>query len=188
MYVITGIGGDSEPLIKLYEREFGWLPIDRKIIMANDGQVLVGEQHTDLINAIQKYTDTSGKGIFYFQGHSGLEVVASSPIKYRDNVLGQVAVSRLLSKSWLENNKQITEGEFFLIGKHAILDSTLPATKDTGLELEKNKLITNSVAYRVYQIDLPGHNADKPELWFGLSEKEIKLRLDYLQLGSGNAG
>ena len=178
MYVITGIGGDSEPLIKLYEREFGWLPIDRKIIMTNDGQALVGEQHTDLIDAIQKYTDTSGKGIFYFQGHSGLEVVASSPIKYRDNVLGQVAVSRLLSKSWLENNKQITEGEFFLIGKHAILDSTLPATNDTGLELEHNKLITNSVAYRVYQIDLPGHNTDKPGLWFGLSENEIITKLE----------
>ena len=115
MYVITGIGGDSEPLIKLYEREFGWLPIDRKIILTHDGQVLVGEQHTDLIDAIQKYSDTTGKGIFYFQGKSGLEVVASSTIKYRDNVLGRVAVSRLLSQSWLENNKQITEGEFFLI-------------------------------------------------------------------------
>ena len=178
MYVITGIGGDSEPLIKLYEREFGWLPIDRKIIQTNDGRVLVGESYTDLIDATQKYADTSGKGIFYFQGKSGLEVVASSTIKYRDNILGRVAVSRLLGKNWLENNKQITEGEFFLIKDDAIFDSTLGKTQNPQLDLKHNKLITNSIAYRIYQIDLPGNNIDKPGLWFGLSEKEIITKLE----------
>ena len=47
MYVITGIGGDSEPLNKLYEREFGWLPIDRRMIMTHDNQILVGTGHAD---------------------------------------------------------------------------------------------------------------------------------------------
>lgn len=178
MYVITGIGGDSEPLLKLYEREFGWLPIDRKLILTADGAVLVGEQHTDLIEALHKNTDGSGRGLFYFQGQSGLEVVASSTIKYRDNILGRVAVSRMLSKDWLENNKQITEGEFFLIKDYAVLDSTLATTQAIQLDLKNNKLVVNDEAFRIYQIDLPGNNNDKPGLWFGLSEKDIITKLE----------
>lgn len=194
MYVITGIGGDSEPLSKLYEREFGWLPVDRRIIMTNTNQILVGDQHTDLAAAIQKYATMPGKGVFYFQGKSGLEVVAVATIKYRDNIMGRVAVTRLLSQNWLDMNKQITGGEFFLIENKAILKSTLMGRNHTLFDLRKNILSINSVAYRIYQIDLPGINADKPELWFGFSENDIVTKLEKHRgiilslLGSGIVG
>ena len=178
MYVITGIGGDSEPLKKLYEREFGWLPIDRRIIMTNDGRVLVGEQHGDLAVAIKKFAAMPGKGVFHFQGKSGLEVVAVATIKYRDNLMGRVAVSRLLNQAWLEQNKQVTEGEFFLIKNNTVVKSTLATRGPFQLDLRQHKLVANMAEYRIYQIDLPGINTDKPELWFGLSERDITDKLD----------
>jgi len=178
MYVITAIGGSSEPLSKLYEREFGWLPIDRKIILSDKREVLVGAQHPDLTDAIQKYTDMPDKGTFYYQGKRGLEAVAISSIRYLDNTLGYVAVSHLLDRSWLEQNKRITDGEFFLIQGNTVLSTTLHDTHDIQLNLNKNSLMVNSVAYRIYQIYLPGMNTDKPELWFGLSENEIVTKLN----------
>lgn len=178
MYVITGIGGSSEPLSKLYEREFGWLPIDRRIILTSLGQILVGRQHKDLAGAIQKYTDISNNTTFYYQGKMGLEMVAVAPIKYRDNILGFVAVSRLLNRAWLEQNKRITEGEFFLIKNNQVLMTTLQNYRNIHFNLNRNKLVADTVAYRIYQIDLPGISSDKPELWFGSSENEIIAKLD----------
>jgi len=177
MYVVTGIGGDSQPLGQLYDREFGWLPIDRKIILASDNRILVGEEHIDLATAVQKYTNTSGKRIFYFQGKTGLEVVAVASIQYRDNTMGRVAVSRFLSQEWLDKNRQLTEGEFFLIENNNILKTTLQMVNNSQFELNNNKLMVNSVSYRVYQIDLPGNNTEKPDLWFGLSEDDIIAKL-----------
>jgi len=178
MYVITGIGGSSEPLSKLYEREFGWLPIDRRIIMTSSRQILVGRQHRDLADAIRKYTDISTNTTFYYQGSMGLEMVAISPIKYRDNILGFVAVSRLLNRAWLEQNKRVSEGEFFLIKDNHILITTLEDYRNIQFDLNRNKLIADSVSYRVYQIDLPGISPDRPQLWFGSSEHELIAKLD----------
>ena len=178
MYVVTGIGGDSDPLETLYEREFGWLPIDRKIILANDNRVLVGEQYDDLVSAVQQYASTRAKGIFYYQGKTGLELVAVATIQYRDNVMGRVAVSRHLNQEWLENNKQITEGEFFLIANDKIINTTLDSVSNSQFDLKNNKLTADSVIYRTYQIDLPGNNTEKPSLWFGLSENVIIAKLE----------
>jgi diguanylate cyclase (GGDEF)-like protein len=178
MYVITGIGGSSEPLSTLYEREFGWLPIDRRIILTGSRQILVGRQHKDLAEAIQKYTDIANNTTFYYQGKMGLEMVAVASIKYRDSILGLVAVSRLLNRAWLEKNKRITEGEFFLIKNNQILLTTLQNYQNIHFNLDRNNLVADSVAYRIYQIDLPGINSDKPELWFGSSENEIIATLD----------
>lgn len=178
MYVVTGIGGDSEPLGTLYDREFGWLPIDRKIILTSDNRVLVGEEHSDLATAVQQYTDTRGKGIFYYQGKSGLELVAVASIQYRDNVMGRVAVSRHLNQEWLDNNKQITEGEFFIIANEIIIKTTLGSVSNSQFDFKNNKLTADSVAYRIYQIDLPGNNTEKPALWFGLSEHDIISKLE----------
>jgi len=179
MYVITGIGGSSEPLSKLYEREFGWLPIDRRIILTGSGQILVGQQHKDMAAAIEKYTDISNiNTTFYFQGRMGLEMVAVAPIKYRDSILGFVAVSRLLNRAWLDRIKRITEGEFFLIKDNQVLMTTLQNSGNIQFNLNRHKLVADSVAYRIYRIDLPGISSDKPELWFGSSEKEIIATLD----------
>lgn len=178
MYVVTSIGGNSEPLGKLYDREFGWLPIDRKIILANDNRILVGEEHIDLARAVQQYTESEGKGIFYFQGKAGLELVAVTSIHYRENTMGRVAVSRHLSQAWLDNNRRLTEGEFFLIENNNIIKTTLKLVGNSKFDLENNKLLVNSSNYRVYQIDLPGNNTEKPALWFGLSEDEITTKLE----------
>jgi len=194
MYVVTGIGGDSKPLGELYDREFGWLPIDHKLIMDNDYQVLVGEEHDDLAAAVQQYTDTRGVGPFYYQGKSGLEVVAVTTIQYRDHVMGRVAVSRLLNQEWFDKNKQTTEGEFFLIGNNEIIMTTVKTIGHSQFDFDNNKLMTDSIPYRIYQIDLPGNNTEKPTLWFGFSERDIIAKLEkhrsFMQglIGVGLAG
>ena len=178
MYVITAIGGDNKPLETLYSREFGWLPIDRKMILDKNKKPLVGIRHDDLTNAVNLYSNTNSKGTFYFQGKKGLEVVSIAPIKYRDSILGLVVVSRQLNKQWLDANKKITEGEFLLVLNGKILLTTLTTTEQPQFDFEHNRLNINNNLYIIHQIDLPGNNMQKPALWFGMSEEYIVDKLN----------
>ena len=177
MYVVTGIGGDSEPLEKLYDREFGWLPIDRKLILDNNNRILVGDENAELANAVKQHA-TTRDGLFYYQGKSGIEMVAVTTINYRDNTLGRVAVSRFLDQQWLERNRRITEGEFFLVENNTIIRTTLELAANTPFSISNNHLTTSTGVYRIYQIDLPGSNLNNSTLWLGLSEDEIIAKLE----------
>jgi len=181
MFVVTGIGGDSKPLQTLYERVFGWLPIDRKMILDNDGRILVGNNHTDMALAIRSNTPGSTGGLFYFQGKQGLEMVAVANVRYRDSILGKVAVSLRLSQSWLDNNKGITGGEFFLVQNHHIINSTLPSLENSPFNIKDKLFVAGDQPYRLYKIDLPGKNSQPLSLWFGLSEHDITTRLQQHQ-------
>jgi len=180
MYVVTGIGGDSEPLQKLYDREFGWLPIDRKLILDNNNRILVGDENVELANVVKQHAST-GDSLFYYQGKSGIEMVAVTTIYYRENPLGSVAVSRFLDQQWLEKNRRITEGEFFLVENNTIIRTTLDIAANTPFNISDNRLSTRAGVYRIYQIELPGNNTAKSSLWFGLSEDDIIARLEQHQ-------
>ncbi|NOY66751.1 MAG: diguanylate cyclase [Gammaproteobacteria bacterium] len=177
MFIITDIGGDSKPLQQLFDRQFGWLPIDRKIIIDNEGHLLIGENHTDMAVTVREKALEKSSSVFYFQGKSGLEVVAVKPIKYRDKVLGKVAVSHYLSQEWLNSNKKILGGEFFLVENNNIVNSTLSSIGSTRFNISNNLLNINNTPYRLYQITLPGKNNKTLQLWFGLSEESIRARL-----------
>lgn len=181
MFVVTGIGGDSQALSSLYERQFGWLPIDRKVILTNDGRVLIGRKYKDLANAIQKQSPGKQSRIFYFEGKTGLEVVAVAAIKYREKVMGKVAVTQLLDQDWLNANKVITGGQYFLEMKGTITNSTLKESDGKQFRLENGRLNINKIPYLVQQIDLYGNDKNTPRLWFGISEAKLDSRLEQHQ-------
>ena len=177
MFVVTSIGGESKPLQALFDRLFGWLPIDRKIILDNKNRILIGESHTDLAIAIRENAQKNSDGIFYFQGKNGLEVVAVSSIKYRNEILGKVAVTHQLNQNWLNSNKEITGGEFFLVHNQNIINSTLDSADNSQFKIKKNQLTIGNQTYRSYKISLPGKDKNPLQLWFGLSESDITGRL-----------
>ena len=104
--------------------------------------------------------------------------MAVAPIQYRDNTVGRVAVSRYLNDEWLQNNKHVTEGEFFLIDNDRVIKSTLHNINQDQIKFRRNQLYVDTTVYRVYQIDLPGNNTEKPSLWIGLSEVAITAKLE----------
>lgn len=196
LFVVTGIGGDSQPLENLYERQFGWLPIYRRIILSDKEEILVGKNHVDLALAIRKKFKQSESGIFYFQGKTGFEVVAVMPIKYRGNIQGRVAVTLLLGEKWLQENKKISGGEFFMVQDHEIINTTLGSGYDAHFRIrDGNHLMINGNPFRMLQIELSENKMPhKYQLWFGLSEADLLLRLDQHQrfiltlVGAGVAG
>ena len=172
MYVITEVGGDSKPLDTLYEREFGWLPIDQRLILSMDGKVVAGTDDSKLASEVQTFVESHRRGIFYHQGEHGLEVVSVSPIRYRETILGFVAVSRNLNDEWFESSRRASGGDFFLVQNGQVVKSTLPDTRNFQINQDNNSLIADSVLFRISKIDLPGNRSLEQDIWFGFSEDQ----------------
>ena len=75
MFMVSMVGTDNEPLQNLYDRQFGWLPVERRIIMTNDGRILLGAEHASLAKAVQSHLEISRTQIFYIKGDEGTEMV-----------------------------------------------------------------------------------------------------------------
>lgn len=170
MYVITEVGGDSKPLDTLYEREFGWLPIDQRLILSKDNQVVAGTEDSQLAIEVQAFIENRRRGVFYHQDDHGLEVVSVSPISYRDTTLGYVAVARNLNDEWFESSRRVSGGEFFLVKNGKVFKSTLPGVQNFELNEARNSLSADSVRYRINRIELPGNRSLPQQIWFGFSE------------------
>lgn len=179
MFVVAKIGSDSGPLSDLYDRLFGWLPIDRRIMLSNDNRVFVGEKHTDLAQALIGIRDKNNTEVFYFNGDHGFEVVALAPIKYRDELLGYVAVTRFINQKWLSHKKDVTGGQFFLESGSKVIVSTMRNHQGGQFSSGNDSITINGDLYRTSQINLPGNNGDAINLWFGISEAALNQRLEH---------
>ena len=48
MFMTARVGTDNEALVTLLDRQLGWLPVQRHVVIANSGRILVGQENTDL--------------------------------------------------------------------------------------------------------------------------------------------
>lgn len=173
MFVVVRIGSDNEPLLKLYERLFGWLPIDRRVILDEQGGVLVGAQYQDLAAWVGKHRERVSEKVFYFEGERGLELVAVAPIGYQGEQLGLVAVSRTLNHAWLQRTRQNSGGHVFIEKDGKITISTLGDSSHSDFEIADGRLHLGHDSYRVNPMELPGLDESMPHMWYGVSETAI---------------
>ena len=139
MFVVVRVGSDNEPLLKLYERLFGWLPIDRRVIISEKGNVLIGSQYQDLAIWVSKHRDRVSEKVFYFEGERGLELVAVAPIVYQGDQLGLMAVSRTLNRAWLQQKRQNSGGHVFIEKDGKIIISTLGDNSRSDFEINDGR-------------------------------------------------
>ncbi len=177
MFVVTKIGSDSEPLQDIYDRHFGWLPIDRLVVLSNEGKILVGDPGSDLAKQLKPLTRGPMRKVFYVHGDKGLELVAIAPVFYRDSQLGSVAVTHIIGDEWLNRQQKDTGGEIFIEKDNKVLVSSSAKLRGRLFKPSDNRVTFNQEAYRTYQIDLSGDQKDLPHIWFGLSEAKMDERL-----------
>ena len=178
MFIVTSIGSDKQPLQEMYERNFGWLPSDRYMIISRQGQTLVGKHDEKFIARIQHLIKQQTTTTTYIETDDGLELVAVSPITYRDSLLGVVAVTRQLGRKWLENHHQDTGVMAFFEKKGIVLSSSANELQNTKFTEDQTRLETETDTYHTYRLELPGVGPDSPQLWFAIQNSKITARLD----------
>jgi diguanylate cyclase (GGDEF)-like protein len=179
LYIAVSLGTDSGALRELYQRQFGWLQIDRSVVMARTGKPLIGTQHVDLSKALleRKLMSDTVEHQFYFDGKRGLEMVATSPISYRSQSLGVIAVTKTLDAAWMNIARHTSGGQIFLVKDgHIVLSTIADETRDQAFVPENDRVAIHGESYLVRRVNFGG-DARLPQFWFALSQQELTAHL-----------
>jgi diguanylate cyclase (GGDEF)-like protein len=117
--------------------------------------------------------------VFYFQGKKSLEMVAWANVVYEGQQLGAVALTHSLNSAWLEQLRQTSGGYLFIEDNGVIQLSTL--TESTGRHFQPTpagRVTLANESYRVRPLILAGPQKHAPRIWYGVSEKELLLKLE----------
>lgn len=183
MFVVVNVNSEVKPLEDLYKSHFNWLPIEQCMLLDTRGKMLLGGQDQDMLKAIKPRLFDKKNSAFTYYGENGLSLVALSPITYRDNRLGNIAITRPLDRNWLKNMKEQSNGELFIVQNGIILDSTLEHYSGEPFILHNNSVLLGEDTYTVHSVSLPETRPNTPQLWFGVSRYTLTSNLsDYTRL------
>jgi diguanylate cyclase (GGDEF)-like protein len=178
VFMIVKVGTDDEALASLYERHYGWLSVKRRIVLGNNGRILLGSEHQDLARALVNHMEVSGKQIFYMQSGKGLEMITWAPISYLGTRLGVVALTHAIDNVWLKKHQQYSGGYLFVENDSVILLSTLPGADSQKFELNDGLLEVNKETYQIRPIMLSSSDERIAHLWYGVSMRDLLAKLE----------
>lgn len=178
VFMVVQVGTDNEALKSLYNRHYGWLPVKRRIILGNNGRILLGNDQPDLARSLLNHLEFSDKSIFYIQSGKNLEMVTWAPISYQGARLGVVALTHVIDRNWLKKHQQYSGGYLFVEKDGVIEQSNLPGAEGQAFELTDGLLKINTESYQIRPIMLSGANESLAHLWYGVSMRELLAKLE----------
>jgi len=173
MFIVVNVSNETDPLVNLYQKQFGWLPVDRSVLLKPDGEVLIGDNNATFVDRVRRHTSTLSERTFIFKGEQHLELVSSTPIYYRDELIGHVALSYSFSPEKLLALRNKSGGHIFVIEDEYVRASTVSESLGKRFHLDGAHINISDDSYRVQPIFMPDIDPGTPELWFGLSENEL---------------
>lgn len=179
LYIAISLGTDPGALRELYQRQFGWMQIDRSVVVSRTGKTLIGGEHADLAASIvlRQLPASEHESLFFREGRGGLEMVATAPLSYRSQPLGVIAVTRAIDAHWLEFTRQISGGHLVLANRGRIALSTFGANR-TGQTFEPadDQVMIDGEPYLVRRVSA-GDDPQLPQLWLAQSQQELTAHL-----------
>lgn len=179
MFMTVKVGTDGEPLENLYNRQFGWLPVARTLMITNNNKIILGKKHTDLIKSVTNHLKYSKEVIFYSNGKNGLEMITLAPIKYQGQKLGTVALTRVLDKEWLDRHRNHSGGALFIEHDGIIQLSNVAQSYGKPFVVDNSgKLNLNNEIFSIRPVMMAGLTEEIPHLWYGMSEHDLLAKLE----------
>jgi len=178
MFMVVKVGNDSEPLINLYKRHFGWLQVNDVLIVSNSGKILLGEKNNELALAVMGKLQEDVEDVFYLPQPDGVDMVSWSPIFYQNIRLGFVAMSKTIDATWLANHNLASGGALIIEHNGVVQLSNRPELKGKTFRPDSSGHINiGGVNYHVNPISFNVNQPLVPRLWYGMSENELLEKL-----------
>ena len=177
-FVITNFDSGQEVIGDLYDKLFGWLPVDRTMIIGTNNQVLLGQKHSDLFDAYSKQKTSELKYMFVFNGNQGLEIAAVSPVIYKGEIVGTVVLTRYFNKQWFSRKQYGEIGEIIVENNSNISFSSIKEIEGRTFSGSMRNLEINGYLYKFFFIQLPGYNVGANKIWYGVNISEVTKTLD----------
>lgn len=177
MFITTEIGSEKEALWSLYRRNFGWLPSQRTAFIDKHGKAIIGDQHDDLVQAVNARAGNASEGTFYYQGQDDFELVTWARIYFQGAPRGIVALTHPIDRRWLEHH-HFFSGHYLLVDtdNHISL-SNLPGAEGLSFQPQNGLVTIDKRVYRVRPIPLRGEGEKSYRLWLAISEQALLNKL-----------
>lgn len=189
-YIVLAVGAEKQSIQELYQRQFGWLPVSRVVLLSTEGVPLLGAQHTDLVERVSR--SGAQDRHFYISGQRGLELVATASLRYRSQPLGVVGITQVIDRSWMTATQEMSGGHLFLVQDGRVALTTAgPSYVGLPFEVSSRTVNLDNEEYLVRSIGLRQASEPLPQLWFALSDARLVQRLTRqrnLLLGLAAAG
>ncbi|VAX13274.1 diguanylate cyclase/phosphodiesterase (GGDEF & EAL domains) with PAS/PAC sensor(s) [hydrothermal vent metagenome] len=179
MFALVRKGSDSLPLKDTYNRHFGWLPINRYVVVSQDKRkILVGQEHADLDRVVLDILEDNSRGTFYSYGDYGLELIAVSAIVFHGRRLGSIAVSYFMDEAWLLKHKKNSGGDLFFTQDGIILGSSTAKYIGQPFRIKQDRVVFGKNIFFVRPVQLSSAYGSIPKVWFGLPQTLLLKRLE----------
>ena len=179
MFIVVSIGGNKEPLQKLYDHLYGWVPFDRIEIVSSRGQILIGEGDPGIQAELKKlnlFKDPK-KTNFYISGNGRLEIIKVAPVYYQNQFLGNIVISHDLAKDLIQSARQTKYGQIFIVENNKIAESTINSAVGKPFNVRNKDFSFGGISYRLHPVNLPVNNSSV-SVWFGLSDVDLLTTLN----------
>jgi diguanylate cyclase (GGDEF)-like protein len=162
-----------------YRKRFAALPLDSRVILSPQGEVLLGSEYPQLVKQARRHQLTGMRDHFYFVTPDALVLVAMGPIERQGKALGNSFVARAMNREWLSN--QVGGGPdylmFFERGSEVLWGSK-PGFQGLRVDLSDYVLQGRDQLYRLREIGLFGAENGMPRLWIAVSQTRVLALLE----------
>jgi len=176
LFVVVTLDTDRSALNELYQRQFGWLPISRVVLLGKSGKPLLGGEYSDLVKVLHERNPLHDPRPwdFYHYDQDGLQLIVTAPVYYRGEFLGIVAISKLIGAEWLRATGDTSKGHLFMVHEGKVILSTLKV-KNEEQEFKPHAGIQplQGEEFHVQRIKLYPIDKNIPTLWFARSEASM---------------
>ncbi len=179
LFIATSLDTDPAPLRELFNRQFGWLQMDRAAVLARNGRALLGADARDLVAAlrVRRLPASDRDALFYVDGDRGLELVAAAPVRYRSQQLGVVAVTRALDTEWMADVHKLTGGHVLHVRRGSIVATSLGADPARAAFAPEGDTVSLGGEEYLARRLIAADHATSSQLWFVLSKAQLTAQL-----------
>jgi len=178
MYIVAEIGAEKEPLDKLFKKQFGWLPIDHRILTNVKGEIISSNKRDVITNKLNLKSKNNDIKIQYIPTANGIELVASATVYYLEKLIGYVILSRTYDTDRLRDLESISKGRVFITNKNIVTLSTIPSVINKPMTNNMKSLSIMNEVFMINRIENNDSILKNIHFYFGVSEsrllKEIK--------------
>jgi len=173
MYVVTEIGAENAPLDKLYQQQFGWLPIDNYSLIDTKRRSISGNPASSIISMTTLSIEPHSVRIQYIHTPQGFELVANAPVHYLDKLIGHIIVSRSYDTDKLREIENISKGRIFITNKNIVALSTIPSMITHPLTDDMSSLSFMNDTFMLNRLAVDDALSKDIDFYFGVSEHRL---------------
>ena len=170
---LANLNGDTGPLTRLLKQTFSWLADERVIVLARNGQTLIGSEHRTLAYEVSNHAPWLNSTQTFYLTDNNLELVNIEPVSYRGNIIGAIALTHPTKRNWQDWQKEHEGSAAFVVHNGKITNSTLSHMIELPFNRSQDHASLNGETFRIHPIDLVYTNAALPTLWYGISETKL---------------